>query len=123
MDEKPADKLSLKDRMLIFSALERTYTRETAFDIATKSDDYMLKVVAIASADQNAAQILMHDLATLREKREGTEADKARRWQRRVNRALDHARYDTPAADSAARPRSRSCRSESSGSVIVGKAI
>ena len=56
----------------------------------------MLKLVAIASADQNAAQLLMNDLATLRQKREGTEADNARRWPRRVNRALDRACYDKP---------------------------
>ena len=67
----------------------------------------MLKLVAIASADQYAAHVLMLDLAMLREKREGTEADNARRWQRRVHRALDRARYDTPATDSTARPRER----------------
>ena len=53
----------------------------------------MLKLVAIAAADEQAAQTLLHDLATLRQKREGAQHNAAR-WQRRVNRALDRARYD-----------------------------
>ena len=52
MDEKSPDKLGFKDRMLIFTALEKTYGRECAFDIATKSDDHVLKLVAIAAADE-----------------------------------------------------------------------
>jgi hypothetical protein len=52
----------------------------------------MLKLVAIASADQNAAQILMHDLTTLKDRKDGTAEQNAFRWQRRVNRALDRAR-------------------------------
>jgi hypothetical protein len=40
--------------------------------VATKSDDQVLKPVAIAAADEQAAQTLLHDLATLRQKREGT---------------------------------------------------
>lgn len=47
MDEKSPDKLGFKGRMLIFTALEKTYGRECAFDIATKSDDHVLKLVAI----------------------------------------------------------------------------
>ena len=56
----------------------------------------MLKIVAVASADENAAQILMHDLLTLNEKNDGSAEQNALRWQRRVNRAVDKARYDTP---------------------------
>ena len=96
MDGKSPDKLGFKGRMLIFSALEKTYGRECAFDIATKSDDHVLKLVAIAAADEHAAQVLLHDLATLSQKREGTPQHNAARWQRRLNRALDRARYDTP---------------------------
>ena len=96
MDEKSPDKLGFKGRMLIFTALEKTYGRECAFDIATKSDDHVLKLVAIAAADDQAAQTLLHDLATLRQKREGTPQHNAGRWQHRVNRALDRARYDAP---------------------------
>lgn len=47
MDGKSPDKLGFKGRMLIFSALQKTYGRECAFDIATKSDDHVLKLVAI----------------------------------------------------------------------------
>lgn len=79
--------------MLIFTALEKTYGRECAFDIATKSDDHVLKLVAIAAADDQAAQTLLHDLATLRQKREGTPQHNAGRWQHRVNRALDWLRH------------------------------
>ena len=64
MDEKSPDKLGFKGRMLIFTALEKTYGRECAFDIATKSDDHVLKLVAIAAADEQAAQVLLHDLAS-----------------------------------------------------------
>ena len=39
------------------------YGRECAFDIATKSDDHALKLVAIAAADEQAAQTLLHDIA------------------------------------------------------------
>jgi hypothetical protein len=63
MDEKSPAKLGFKGRMLIFTALEKTYGRECAFDIATKSDDHVPKLVAIAAADEQAAQ--PHDLATL----------------------------------------------------------
>ena len=56
MDEKSPDKLGLKGRMQIFAALQHTYDRETAFDVATKSNDYMLKLVAIASADQSGGR-------------------------------------------------------------------
>ena len=72
MDGTSPDKLGFKGRMLIFTALEKTYGRECAFDIATRSDDHMLKLVAIAAADEQAAQTLLHDLATLRQKREGS---------------------------------------------------
>ena len=91
MDEKSHDKLGFKERMFIFTALEKIYGRECAFDIATKSDDHVLKLVAIAAADEQAAQVLLHDLATLRDKKDGTPAHNALRWQRRVNRALDRA--------------------------------
>jgi hypothetical protein len=84
MDEKSLDKLGFKGRMLIFTALEKTYGRDTAFDVATKSDDHLLKHVAIAAADEQAAQTLLHDLATLRDKKDGTPAHNALRWQRRV---------------------------------------
>ncbi len=107
MDEKSPDKLGLKGRMQIFAALQHTYGRETGFDIATKSDDYMLKLVAVAAADQNAAQVLMLDLVTLSEKKDGSAEQKALRWQRRVTRALDRARYDTPAVSSTARVREK----------------
>jgi len=40
------------------------------------------------------ALALCKDLLTIGEKRDGTEADNARRWMRRLNRALDAARYD-----------------------------
>jgi hypothetical protein len=62
---------------------------------------HVLKLVAIAAADEQAAQVLLHDLATLSQKREGTPQHNAARWQRRLNRALDRARYDTPKADPA----------------------
>ena len=65
MDEKSPDNLGFKGRMLIFTALEKTYGRDTAFDIATKSDDHVLKLVAIAAADEQAAQTLLHDLSHL----------------------------------------------------------
>jgi hypothetical protein len=39
MDEKSPDKLGFKGRMPIFTALEKTYGRDTAFDIASVSDD------------------------------------------------------------------------------------
>jgi hypothetical protein len=107
MNEKSPDKLGFKGRMLIFTALEKTYGRDCAFDIATKSEDHVLKLVAIAAADEQAAQVLLHDLATLREKREGTAANNARRWQRRVSRALDRARYDLPRQDLATKPREK----------------
>ena len=86
MDGTSPDKLGFKGRMLIFSALEKTYGRDCAFDIATKSEDHVLKLVAIAAADEQAAQVLLHDLATLSWKSEGTVANNARRWQRRVSR-------------------------------------
>ena len=60
MDGTSPDKLGFKGRMLIFTALEKTYGRECAFDIATKSDDHVLKLVAIAAADEQAAQTLLH---------------------------------------------------------------
>ena len=107
MDEKSPDKLGFKGRMLIFTALERTYGRECAFDIATKSEDHVLKLVAIAAADEQAAQVLLHDLATLSQKREGTPQHNAARWQRRLNRALDRARYDLPKQDLPPTPREK----------------
>jgi hypothetical protein len=107
MDEKSPDKLGFKDRMLIFTALEKTYGRECAFDIANKSDDHVLKLVAIAAVDEQAAQVLLHDLATLSQKREGTPQHNAARWQRRVNRALDRAHYDAPKQDLTTKPREK----------------
>ena len=101
MDEKSPDKLGFKGRMLVFTALEKTYGREFALDVATKSDNYVLKLVTIAATDEQAAQTLLHDLATLRQKREGTPQHNAARWLRRVNRALDKARHATPKADTA----------------------
>ena len=88
MDDKPTDRLGLRGRMMILTALQTTYDRDTAFDIAQKSDDLMLKIVAVATADYATATTLMHDLQTLHEKRDGTPADNARRWQRRLDRAL-----------------------------------
>ena len=55
MDGTSPDKLGFKGRMLAFTALKKTYGRECAFDIATKSDDHVLKLVAIAAADEQAA--------------------------------------------------------------------
>ena len=37
MYDKPADKLGIKGRMQIFAALQHTYDRDTAFDIAWSS--------------------------------------------------------------------------------------
>ena len=68
MDGTSPDKLGFKGRMLAFTALKKTYGRECAFDIATKSDDHVLKLVAIAAADEQAARTLLHDLATLRQR-------------------------------------------------------
>ena len=48
MDEKSPDKLGFKGPMLIFTAPAKTYGRECAFDIATKSDDHVLKLVVKA---------------------------------------------------------------------------
>ena len=48
MDEKSPDKLGFKGRVLIFTAPETTYGRECAFDIATKSDDHVLKLLVKA---------------------------------------------------------------------------
>ena len=87
MDGKSPTKLGLKDWMLCFAALEKCYGRDAAFDIATKSEDHVLKLVAITAADEQAAQVLLHDLATLSQKREGTPQHNAARWQRRLNHA------------------------------------
>ena len=38
-----------------------TYGGECAFDIATKSDDHVLKLVAIAAADEKSALVLDDD--------------------------------------------------------------
>ena len=96
MDGKSPDKLGFKGRMLIFTALEKTYGRECAFDIATKSDDHVLKLVAIAAADEQAAQTLLHDLATLRPEARGHAAAQRRalaapRQPRPRPRTLRHA--------------------------------
>jgi hypothetical protein len=80
MDEKSPAKLGLKDHMLVFASLEKTYGRECAFDIATRSADPMLKLVAVAPADQHAAQVLMRDLHTLRDKKDGAPEHNALRW-------------------------------------------
>ena len=53
----------------MFSALEKSYGRDTAFAFATKCSEPMLKLIAIASINEKAAQVLMHDLATLRDKK------------------------------------------------------
>jgi hypothetical protein len=71
------------DRLGFFTALKKTYGRDTAFDIATKRNDHVLKLGAIAAADEQAAQVLLHDLATLRQKREGTPQHNAARWPRK----------------------------------------
>ena len=96
MDEKSPDNLGFKGRMLIFTALEKTYGRDIAFDIATKSDDHVLKLVAIAAADEQAAQTLLHDLATLRPEARGHAAAQRRalatlRQPRPRPRTLRHA--------------------------------
>ena len=51
---------------------DERHGRDTAFDVATKSDHHVLKLVAIAAADEQAAQTLLNELTTLRQKREGT---------------------------------------------------
>ena len=93
--------------MLIFTALEKTYGRECAFDIATRAPTTCSSSWRIAAADEQAAQTPLHDLATLRQKREGTPQHNAARWQRRVNRALDRARYDAPKQDLTTKPRQK----------------
>ena len=61
MDNKPTDRLGLKGRMMILTALQTTYDRDAAFDIAQKSADMMLKIVAVATADYATAMTLMHE--------------------------------------------------------------
>ncbi len=97
MDDKPTDQLGLKGRMTILTALQATFGREVAFDIAERSDDVMLKLVAVASVDSHVATTLAHDATTLHAKRDGTPADNARRWQRRLECALDRARHGSAA--------------------------
>jgi hypothetical protein len=70
----------LKDWMLAFNAIEKCYGRDAAFEFAAKSTEPMLKLVAVASADQDAAQALMHDLRTLRDRKDGTPEHNALRW-------------------------------------------
>jgi hypothetical protein len=40
-------------------------------------------------------------MSSLRDRKDGTPEHNALRWGRRLNRALDRARYDTPKADTA----------------------
>jgi len=75
-------------------AWHATWGRNPTLDYAIKSDEVTFKLLVLMSVDQPAAELLCKDLMTLAEKRDGTEADNARRWMRRLNRALDSARYD-----------------------------
>jgi hypothetical protein len=57
MDGTSPDKLGFKGRMSIFTALEKTYGRECAHDIATKSDGHVLNATAaLVSSTQRRDQ-------------------------------------------------------------------
>jgi hypothetical protein len=50
MNDMLTAKLGMKDHMLVFTALEKTYGRDCAIDIAARSVEPLLKLVAIARA-------------------------------------------------------------------------
>jgi len=97
-DPKPAlrDELGLRDRWMLFSAVEATYGSKAAFDIAERSNDLMLKLIAIESRHPEVAHTLRVDLSTLSQKTDGTPESRAGRWLRRLNRRLREAGDEAP---------------------------